>query len=45
MASIAWHDDLALGVAQLDQEHRELIALVGDVFNTADSSRDGEWTC
>jgi hemerythrin len=40
MAFIAWHDDLAVGVSKLDQEHRQLVALVGDLFNTAESSRD-----
>ena len=40
MASIEWHDDLAVGVSQLDREHRELVALVGDLFNTADSRRE-----
>jgi hemerythrin len=40
MAFMEWHDDLAVGVPKLDQEHRQLIALVGDLFNTADSPRD-----
>ena len=35
-----WNDDLALGVAELDREHRELVALVSDLFITADSRRD-----
>jgi hemerythrin-like metal-binding protein len=40
MAFIVWNDDLAVGLPKLDQEHRELVALVGDLFNTADSPRD-----
>ena len=40
MAFIAWHDDLAVGLPKLDQKHRELVALVSDLFNTADSPRD-----
>jgi hemerythrin-like metal-binding protein len=40
MAFIVWNDDLAVGSPKLDQEHRELVALVGDLFNTADSPRD-----
>ena len=40
MASIEWHDDLAVGVSELDREHRQLVALVGDLFNAANSRRD-----
>ncbi len=40
MAFMEWHDDLTVGVPKLDQEHRQLVALVGDLFNTADSPRD-----
>jgi hemerythrin len=40
MAFIEWHDHLAVGVSKLDQEHRELVALVGDLFTTANSAGD-----
>jgi hypothetical protein len=40
MALIEWNDDLALGLHKVDQEHRELVALVSDVFHTANSHRD-----
>jgi hemerythrin len=40
MALIEWNDDLALGLQKVDQEHRELVALVSDLFHTANSPRD-----
>lgn len=35
MAMIEWTEDLSVGIASVDQEHRNLITLLDDLFEAA----------
>ena len=36
MSLIEWTDDLNVGIAQIDREHRQLVALINDLDEAAD---------
>jgi hemerythrin len=36
--SICWTEELAVGHAKMDRDHRQLVALVNDLFNNADAA-------
>ena len=38
MTLIEWKDEYSLGVAAIDQEHRELIALINELYDSLSSS-------